>query len=803
MFKTYLKIAWRNAIINKSYTAISLGSLVLGITLFFFIAIWVKKEYSYDKSLSKGAQICRVETDLLLQTGGTSSLSTVGWPVGKVLATDYPEIAKVTYMRDWSPIINFKGEHFYETALYGDKQFLNVFNYPLSEGEATTALNEPFSLVISKELSEKYFGKGASALGKVIMIYDTVPWKVTGVFADLSAPSHLKFDMVGSLETYCSLQPAVCREEYQSGWFDVNMYNYVELSKGVTLENAQAKIKDLITVKAKEAVEQTGFKPTLKLRPLEEIYLHSNMSTGKGEVGNHKTVRLFFIIGLFILIIGCLNFINLSTAKSVERAKEIGIKKVLGSNKGKLIYQFITETGLMCVAATVISVLLMILLLPMFNSFTGDDYKTSELFSVGNCILILLIVLILVPLAGFYPAWVLSSFRPISVLKGRFSHTSGGALLRKGLVVAQFVISIAFVMGTMIVWKQMRFMQKQELGFDKNEMLIMDMGKLPWQLRHSQLPAFKASLLSQPGVEKVTGTVAVPGRTGWGSQFAWPEGQPKDAQLIVEYIPVDHNYISTIGLKLLTGRDFITGNSTDSSKSLIINETAMKLFGWKSVEESIGKQLNTSGKEGHVIGVLKDYHQHGLQSKINPVVLGIAPMTNVVAFRYKGSPKRAAEIAQASWAKFYNGYPINFRFLDEDFQRQYVKEEKFQELFSIASAVSIFIACMGLLGLTIYTAQKRTREIGIRKVLGANTGGIVRLLSTDFMKLVLIAIVLSTPIAWWSMDKWLSDFAYRTNMSWWVFASAGVVAFLIAFITISFQAIRAALANPVKSLRTE
>lgn len=803
MLKTYLKIAWRNAITNRSYTAISLGSLVLGITLFFFIAIWVKRETSYDKELSKGSTICRVETQLLLNNGSTSSLPSVGWPVGKVLASDYPEIAKLTYMRDWNPIINYKGNHYYETALYGDEQFLNVFRYPLAEGDPATALNAPFSLVISKDLQEKFFGKGVSALGKTIMISDTVPWKVTGVFADLSAPSHLKFDMVGSLNTYCAVYPEDCKEEYQSGWFDINMYNYVELSKGVSVAAAQAKVKDLVLQKASEAVERTGFKPALMLRPVEDIYLKSGMTTGKGPVGNQKTVRLFFMIGLFILVIGCLNFINLSTAKSVERAKEIGIKKVLGSNKGKLIYQFITETGLLCLAATAISVLLMMLLLPMFNRFTGTDYQTRELFSLGNSLLLLGILLVLIPLAGFYPAWVLSSFRPIAVLKGRFSHSSGGTLLRKGLVVVQFVVSVSFVMGTMVVWKQMRFMQNQELGFNKDQMMVVDMAKIPWVLRHSKLPEFKASLLSQPGVENVTATVAVPGRTGWNGQFAWPEGQPKDAQLIVEYIPVDHDYVKTIGLDLLSGRDFKLGSAVDSSESLIINEAAMKLFGWNNVQESLGKKLSTSGKDGRVIGVLKDYHQHGLQTKIQPVVLGIAPMTNVVAFRYKGSPDRATQIVETSFKKVYSGYPLSYRFMDEDFQRQYADEKKFQELFNIAAAVSIFIACMGLLGLTIYTAQKRTREIGIRKVLGANAGGIVKLLSADFLKLVLIAVVLSTPLAWWGMDKWLSDFAYRTEMSWWLFAMAGVMAFLIAFFTIALQAVRAALANPVKSLRTE
>ncbi|HXL56689.1 MAG TPA: ABC transporter permease, partial [Chitinophagaceae bacterium] len=368
MFKNSLKMAWRNAVANRSYTIISLSSLVLGITLFFFIIIWVKRELSYDKNFPDAERICRVETDLQMQDGSTSALPGVGWPIGKILATDYPEIERVTYMRDWYPIINFKGTHFYEDALYADNEFFNVFQYQLSEGNAATALTEPFSFVISKQLKEKYFGNEQSVVGKILMISDTIPYKITGVFKDLSAPSHLKFDMIGSLISVCALYgPQDCKRRYASGWFDVNMYNYVKLKKNVPVDVAESKIKNLVLEKGKEAVAQTGFKPALKLRPVTEIYLYSGMSTGKGTTGNIKTVRLFLIIGIFILIIACLNFINLTTAKSVERAKEIGIKKVLGSNRRKLIFQFITETALLCFVATIISILLMIILLPLFN----------------------------------------------------------------------------------------------------------------------------------------------------------------------------------------------------------------------------------------------------------------------------------------------------------------------------------------------------------------------------------------------------------------------------------------------------
>jgi putative ABC transport system permease protein len=342
------------------------------------------------------------------------------------------------------------------------------------------------------------------------------------------------------------------------------------------------------------------------------------------------------------------------------------------------------------------------------------------------------------------------------------------------------------------------------LGFDKDKVVVVDVQKVPWQLRHNNVQRFKNTLLARPGIERVTAAGAVPGRSGWDGQFAWAEGQPKDAQLTVEYIPVDQAYIKTLGLQLSAGRDFITGNGVDSTESLIINEAAIGLFGWQSAQNAIGKQLTTSGKEGRVIGVLKDYHQHGLQAKIKPVVLGIADFVSVLAVRYDGiSAQQAVAAVQAGWQSAYEGYPVSYQFLDDDFQRQYEKEQKFGSLFSLAACLSILIACLGLLGLAIYTAQKRIKEIGIRKVLGATVGNITVLLSTDFLKLVGIAVVVAAPISWWAMNRWLEQFAYRISIGWWVYLAAGALTVLIALLTVSFQAIKVALANPVRSLRSE
>lgn len=803
MLKNYLKVAWRNALINRSYTLISLSSLVLGITLFFFITLWVKDELSYDKNLKSPEKICRIETNTVMQDGTTNKLQTVGWPIGKILSEQYPEVESLTYMKEWAPVIYFNDTHFYEDALYADKDFFKVFGYELQEGNTSNALSEPYSLIITQTLKEKYF-KNQDALGQVLMINDTIPYKITGVFKKLSASSHLKFDMIGSFSTYCARYPQDCNREFASGWFDVNVYNYVRLRKTASPQMAESKIKNLVLQKGKDAVAATGFKPTLSLTPVSKIYLYSNMPTAKGPVGNIKTVNLFLVIGIFILIIACLNFINLTTAKSLDRAKEIGIKKVLGSNSKKLIFQFLTEAALSCSIAAVVSIIMMIVLLPLFNQFSGKLFTISTLFSAGNILMMSAVILLLIPLSGFYPAWVLSSFKPIAVLKGKFAHSASGSLLRKGLVVTQFVISAGFIMSTIIIWKQMEFMQNQNLGFDKNNILILDANKIPWKLRHENAPAFKATLLNEAGIKNITASAATPGRSGWNSQFAYPEGQPKDAQIIVEYLPVDEEYVKTVGLQFAAGRDFLPGSKVDSAEALLINETAAKLFGWANANNAIGKKLSTSGKEGRIIGVLKDYHQHGLQEKINPVVLGVAEFINVFALRYQSiTPKQAIAAVQTAWNKVYRGYPLEYRFMDEDFRRQYQKEDKLKNFFGLAAMLSIFIACMGLLGLAIYTAQKREKEIGVRKVLGASVTSIVALLSKDFLKLVMIAIIIASPVAWLAMNKWLEDFAYRTHISWWMFVLAGLTTLLIALVAVSFQAIKAAIANPVKSLRTE
>lgn len=801
MVKNYIKIALRNATKNGKHTAISLASLILGLVFSLLITVWVKDELSYDKGFKDADKIYRVETNTIAN-GTNTPLPTVGWPVGMALKTEYPEIAHLTYIALWKPIITFKGLKFYEDAFYADSSFFSVFGYELAEGNTANALKEPFSLVISEKLKEKYFADG-NAIGKVLMLNDTIPYKITGVFKDLSKRSHLKFDMIGSFASYCSLRPEDCQREFASGWFDVNVFNYVKLKDNVDGAGFSQKIKDLVLRDGKAVVEASGFKCTLMLRPIEDIYLKSGMSTGNLALGNIKMVRLFILIGIFILVIACLNFINLTTAKSIERAKEIGVKKVLGIAKGSLIIQFLFETALMCLAALIISMVTISFLVPLFNQFTGKDVSLPDLFSISNLLLMFIIVTAVIPLAGFYPAWVLSSFRPIRVLKGSFAHTSSGEWLRKGLVIFQFAISVTFIVSTFIILKQMRFMDQQDLGFDKERVLLVTTDKVPRRLVFSNAQVYKNEVLRMPGIITVTACAAVPGRIGWDSQYAIPEGRSKEQASIVEYIPVDDDYVKTLGFKFASGRDFIKGDVSDQKNNLIINESAATAFGWNSAN-AIGKRLATSGKDGIVIGVLKNYHQHGLQETIKPVVLGEDSYASMFAIRYHGSdPTQPINAVKDTWKRIFPGYQVDYKFMDADFQAQYQKDEQFKILFELAAALSILIASLGLLGLAIFSAQKRIKEIGIRKVLGASIFNITVMLSSDFIKLIIISIILATPVAWFSMNNWLQNYAYRTNIPWWLFPLAGLVAILIALLTICFQSVKAALTNPVKSLKSE
>ena len=803
MFRITLKMAWRNALKNKFYFWISLCSLVLGITAFLLISIWAKDELSYDKSFFSASNTYRLESMLRSSDGSMEAVSTNGWPVGKALEANFPEIEKVTYASIARPIIKHKEAYYNENALMADQSFIEVIGLPLLQGNRALALEQPYSVALSKTSAIKYFGND-NPVGKTLFIQDTIPYQVTAVFQDIPEHSHLQFNMLLSFSSKCANDPGFCEEQFSTGWFNLNVYNYVKVSSNANLEKLEAKIRGIVQIYGKNEVEKYGYQSFLSLRSFSDIYLHSNMATGFGPVGSYKMVKLYIGIALFVLLMASFNFINLTTVRSMDRAREIGVQKLLGNVRSRLIGQFLMETGLLCVFALIISLLLMISLLPAFNDIADKNFTLPLLLAPANLLIILGVLVVLIPLAGFYPALVLSGYEPIQVLKGKFSHSVSGTLLRKVLVTFQIVLSVSFMISILVIWKQISFMRQQDLGFEKENIMLVDLQKLPWGLRHQQATAAKNALLSISGVTHVTSSNAVPGVSGWDGQFAYPEGMQKDKGVSIEFIPADADYIKTIGLSIVAGRDFIKGNEADVKGGFIINESAARVFGWGSAQNAIGKKLSTSGIEGTVVGVVKDYHQHGLQRKIGGLVLSPVEYINFFAIRYNGQNfKGLSTQVQQALNPFYGGYTMENRWMNEFFEQQYNREEKFRQHIGIAAIVSVIICCLGLLGLSVYTARQKSKEVSIRKVLGASVSGLVVYLSRELLLLSLVAMTIAIPLTWWVMQQWLTNFAYRTPMNWWLFAMAGGIVLFITLFTISFQAIKTAIANPVKSLRTE
>ncbi|RYY15698.1 MAG: FtsX-like permease family protein, partial [Chitinophagaceae bacterium] len=544
-------------------------------------------------------------------------------------------------------------------------------------------------------------------------------------------------------------------------------------------------------------MKQIQMYPTLLLEPLREVYLYSTRFGSKS--GNISNVYVFSVIAIFILVIACINFINLTTARSVERAKEVGIRKVVGALRFQLARQFIAESILLCLIAFVVSLLLASLLLPAFNTLAGKQVSTGILNNPANILTLFLAALAIGLLAGMYPAWVLSSFKPITVLKGKFSTSTRGIILRKSLVVAQFTISIALIIATIIVYNQMNYMQKQDLGFNKEQVLVID------TKGEEAKYALNQAVRDLPGVMSTAMSSSVPGGGNPGA-YSEIENSKGDLQIAnLDLYFVDYDYVPGYKMKMVAGRSFSKDFGTDTTKAMVINEAAAKLFGYKTPQEAVGRRFKQWGREGQIIGVVKNFNFKSLQQEIKPLTMRIEPNgANLLSVKVPASNLPAIIAAiEAKWKTLIPNRPFSYFFLDEFFNNQYKSEERFGKLFVNFAILAVFISCLGLLGLASYSTIQRTREIGIRKVMGASVTNIVNLLSFDFLKLVALSFVIATPVAWYLMYKWLEDFSYRSNITWSVFAIAGILAFLIALLTISFQAIRAAVANPVKSLRSE
>jgi putative ABC transport system permease protein len=793
MIKNYLKIAFRNLWRHRVFSFINILGLTVGMTAFFLIFLYIKFELSYDDFNTKADRIYRVVCDIKTPTE-TINASGPAWAVAPHIRISFPEVESAVRVDNASLLVRKGDIKFQEdNTLFADSAFFHVFDFKLLRGNPQTALKEKFSIVLSETAAKKYFGNG-NALGQTVLLTDGgFNATITGIMQDMPENSQIKADMLVSMSTLT--------DQFNKGlddqWGNYSDRAFLLLKPGTNAKALEAKFPAFLEKNNGSEMKQLQMYPTLFLEKLRDVYLRSTRDGSK--TGNITNVYIFSIVALFILLIACFNFVNLTTARSAERAKEVGIRKVVGALKTQLAKQFIGESIIISLISFFLSVIFAALLLSLFNQLSGKIISHNIFLQPQYILLLFFIALAIGIFAGLYPALVLSSFQPIVVLKGRFATGAKGTLLRKGLVITQFTVSIALIISTIVVYNQMNYMRSQDLGFNKDQKLIIDTHG------DSSKIVLKQAVSSLPGVisTSMAGSVPGGGNPGAYSQIENVKGDMQIANLDLYF--VDFDYIPQYKMKILAGRAFSKDFQTDTTQAMVVNEAAMKMFGYTSPQQIIGKKFDQWGRKGMIIGVVKDFHFRSLQEVIKPLSIRIEPggcdllSVNVNAANI---PSTLTAI-ENKWKALIPYRPFSYYFLDDFFDKQYRSEDRFGRLFLNFAILAIFISCLGLLGLASYSTMQRTKEIGIRKVLGASISNILTLLSKEFLKLVAISFFIAAPIAGYFMYKWLEGFAYRTNLYWWIFLLAAFIALFIALATISFQAIKAAIANPVKSLHTE
>ncbi len=808
MFKNYLKTAFRNLAKNKGFTFINVFGLALGLATCMLIVFYVFDELSYDRFNINADRIYRINNDIKFG-GNTNSYAVTPAPLAAAFLAELPEVEQVVRFRDRGGFQVKKGDMRIKESrvIYADPTVFSIFTFPMLKGDPATALKDPHTAVINESTAKKYFGT-TDAVGKTLVTNDSVLYKVTGVIKDIPVQAHFNYDFFLSM--------ASLPEGKDVSWVSNNFNTYILLKKGASAkavaakfpkmvrEHVEPQLQAIIHLNMKQ-LEKTGNYIRFNLTPLLDIHLRSNRVAELGMNGNIQYVYIFSVIAIFILLIACVNFMNLSTARSSNRAREVGVRKVLGSPRKYLVAQFLSESVMVTFIATVIAMMAAKLLLPLFNQMSGKVLALDGHTLIWLIPVLLVLVVVIGCLAGSYPAFFLSGFQPIDVLKGKLSAGFKGGMLRSGLVIFQFFISICLIIGTLVIYNQLKYIQSKDLGYNRDQVLVVqnvfNLGP--------QTPVFKKEVEKMPGVMSVTLTGFLPteGYNNSTTMFADHSMDSKKA-LNTQFWSADDTYIPTLGMKLVAGRNFSHLMSTDSS-AVIINETAARKLGFA---DPLNKTLFVptddmakNVKPVHVIGVIRDFNFHSLRENVTPLVLSYGDNWGALAVKVKTAGV-AALIGRIKdeWKEMAPGQEFAYTFMDQDFKNTYDAEERIGTIFITFTTLAIIIACLGLFGLAAYAAEQRTKEIGIRKVLGANVTTIVAMLSKDFILLVLISIAFAVPISWWGMNKmFLQDFAYRQNIQWWVFVSSGAAAILIAFITISFQSIKAALSNPVTSLRSE
>lgn len=792
MIKNYFKIIWRNFIRDRQFTILNLLGLSTGLACALLIYLWIADELNVDRYNEKDKQLYQVMQNLKTEFGVTTMYHTAGL-LGKSLAEEIPEVeyAVSVLPESWFP---FKGvvtsgeTHIKAGAQYISRDYFNAFTMHFVDGDKNRLFTDNSSVAISEELAQKLFNSTQNAIGK------TVKWDqsefggsfiVSGVFKKNPSSATDRFDLMINYDLVLERRPNLLK------WGNSDPSTYIIVKKGTDVTLLNNKIKDFVEKKEKDSGK------TLFLTRFSDRYLHGKYENGKQVGGRIAYVKLFSIIAIFILIIACINFMNLSTAKASRRLKEVGIKKVVGASRSTLVLQYIGESLLMTFLALILAIAFIILLLPVFNDITGKQLNLH--FNASLLASIIGITLLTGLIAGSYPAFYLSGFKPVAVLKGKLSISFGELWVRRGLVIFQFTLSVIFIAAVLIVYRQLNYIQSKNLGYSRDNIIHFEIPLENDSAKVSAAATFLNELNSVPGVINASSYYHnLTGDHGGISGFEWP-GKPTGMDIDFSNLEVGYNFLETAGIKIKEGRNF--SKSDNAHNEIIFNETAIKEMGLK---DPVGKMIKFWGMERRIIGVAADFNFESLYQSVKPCFFQVFPvMPNVMVKIKAGTEKQTIDKIQKAFAAFTPGMAFDYKFLDEDYQTLYASEKRVGILSRYFAGLAIIISCLGLFGLAAFTAQRRQKEIGIRKVVGASASNVVFLLSKEFLKLVLIAIMIAFPLVWWAMNNWLNDFAYRIPIKADVFVVTGVSAIVITILTISFQSIKAAIANPIKSLRTE
>ena len=787
MFKNYLKIAWRNITRHKAYSTLIIAGLSIGMACSILILLWVQNELSYDTFHANARQLYRL-------TSSSGDFKAAVSPAGMAegLQAQLPEIkATVRVSKPYDILFEVGNQKILEKRVFfADSNFLQLFSFPLLQGDVKTALISPDQVVITSDIAKKYFGK-EDAMGKVIRVNNNENFKVAGILANAPANSHLQFDVIFPMSTRR-------RTDYDlqnKVWGNFNFYTYLLLDEHAASPTALTKLTQRIIKIHREHLPES--KIEFQLQPFTDIHLYSDLQIDLPGKGNKQYVNIFFIVAMFILAVACINFMNLATARSARRAKEVGLRKVVGAERFQIMLQFLGESIVISFISLLIAIGIVASILPVFNSLAGKQLAIG-LLDGKLWFSFLAIAFLTGVISGSYPALFLSGFKPVRVLKGKIHIAGGNLLFRNTLVVMQFVVAIILLAGTAIVYMQLNFLKNKNLGFDKSNLLYVPMAGEIW----SKQGALKTALQQNPLTADYSVISDLPTQLITGSTDVKWQGKDPSDKTVIPHLDVDEHFINVFKMKMLAGRSFSPAFKGDSS-NYVVNEKALQVMGM-DLKNAVGKTISYGGTPGTIIGVVKNFNFKSLQYTIEPLVIRLNNYGGLIVIRTQPNNTEATIKVLAKINQTLNpAYPFTYHFLDSDLDSLYQSEQQMSSIFNLFAILAIFISSLGLYGLSAFMAEQRTKEIGVRKVLGASVFGIVYLLSTNFTKLIIIAVIIAVPISWLAITNWLNGFAYHIDVTWMVFFMASVAALLLAWATVSYESIKAAMANPVKSLRTE